>query len=81
MALNPPLNNSGTPFRLDNEYILVERKGIETQVKVKGMSKLSGKGILYVTTARMIFVNKNYKKDHFKAIDMPIILIKKPDFK
>lgn len=60
MALNPPLNRNGTPFRLEREYILVERKGMEAEVKVKGMSKLSGKGTIYVTTARMIFVNKNY---------------------
>lgn len=33
---------------------------METEVKVKGMSKLSGKGIIYVTTARVIFVSKNY---------------------
>ena len=29
MALNPPLNNNGTPFRLESEYILVERRGME----------------------------------------------------
>lgn len=81
MALNPPLNNNGTPFRLESEYILIERRGMEAQVKVKGMKKLGGKGTVYLTTARMIFVNKNYKDDEFKAIDMPVALIKKPDFK
>ena len=45
------------------------------------MKKLSGKGTVYLTTARMIFVNKNYKSDDFKSIDMPVALIKKPDFK
>ena len=45
------------------------------------MKKLGGKGTVYLTTARMIFVNKNFKNDEFKAIDMPVALIKKPDFK
>ena len=60
MALNPPINRNGTPFRLDGEYILVERKGIELECKIPTMKKLTGKGILYVTTRRMIFVNKNF---------------------
>lgn len=81
MALNPPLNTNGTPFRLESEYILVERRGMEAEVKVKGMKKLGGKGVVFLTTARMIFVNKDFKKAEFKAIDMPVALIKKPDFK
>lgn len=81
MALNPPLNTNGTPFRLQSEYILAERRGMEAEVKVEGKSKLKGNGIVYITTARMIFVNKSYRKSDFKAIDMPIGLIKKPEFK
>ena len=63
MALNPPLNQNGTPFRLENEYILAERKGMEIEVKVKKMNKLSAKGIIYITTARMIFVSKDFKSN------------------
>ena len=81
MALNPPINNLGIPFRLEDEYVLVERKGMHIEVKVHGMSKLSGKGKTYLTSARLIFVHKNYKTDKFKAIDMPVALMGKVDFK
>ena len=79
MALNPPLSQDGTPFRLEHEVILCERKGMEAEVKVKGMSKLGGKGKVYLTSARLIFVNKSYKKSKFKAIDMPVAMMR--DFK
>ena len=45
MALNPPLNDSGDPFRVDNnECFILQRKGIEFEVKVEGLGKMSGKG-------------------------------------
>ena len=81
MALNPPVSNEGVPFRLQDEFVLIERKGMSIEVKVPNMSKLSGKGKIYLTTARMIFVNKDYKNDKFKSIDMPIAMMGKVDFK
>ena len=44
MALNPPISQSGVPLRLEEEYILLERDGIEIEIKVSGMKKLTGKG-------------------------------------
>ena len=77
MALNPPLNQNGTPFRLEQEYILCERRGMEIEVKIKSNNKkLKGKGKIYLTTARLIFVTKKYQTESFKAIDMPVGLMK-----
>ena len=45
MALNPPLNENGDPFRVDNnECFILQRKGIEFEVKVEGLGKMTGKG-------------------------------------
>ena len=54
---------------------------MHVEVKVPGMPTLKGEGKLYLTTARMIFVHKKYMKDKFKSIDMPIVMMKKIDFK
>lgn len=40
MALNPPLNSIGEPFRVQNEIFILQRKGIEFEVKVKGLGKM-----------------------------------------
>ena len=46
MALNPPLNEYGEPYRIENEIFVLQRKGIEFEVKVEGLGKMSGKGIV-----------------------------------
>ena len=81
MALNPPLTPQGTPFRLENEYLLIERRGIEIELVCQGMSKLSAKGVIYLTTARLLFVNKNFERDSFKAVDIPVANMSGTDFK
>lgn len=75
MALNPPLDNNGVPIRVEGEYFVLERKDMEIEVKIDGFSKSTGKGKLYVTTARLVFVNKNWAKDKFKSFDMPLLNI------
>ena len=52
MALNPPISHQGLPLRLEDEFILLERKGTEISVKVSGMKELKGKGKLFLTSAR-----------------------------
>ena len=42
--LNPPLNDIGDPFRIENECFILQRKGIDFEVKVEGLGKMSGKG-------------------------------------
>lgn len=81
MAVNPPINEHGTPFRLQDEYILMERKGTEIEVKIPGRSSLSAKGKIFLTTARMVFVNKSFQSDKFKSFDMPIITLSHFEFK
>lgn len=82
MALNPPISLDGVPFRLENENILLKRKGMHIEIKSdKLKSKISTKGKVFLTTARMIFVSKEYKKEKFKSIDMPLANLRKKDFK
>ena len=45
MALNPPITDDGEPYRIDyNETFFLQRKGIDFEVKVEGLGKMSGKG-------------------------------------
>ena len=48
----------------------MHRKGIEFEVKINGMGKLSGKGKLILTTCRLVLINEKGKGD-FKAFDLP----------
>lgn len=81
MALNPPISYQGLPLRVSDEYILLERKGTELQMKVPNMKTISMKGMMYLTSARIVYVSKNFAKDNIKAIDMPIALMREIDFK
>ncbi len=47
MALNPPMTTSGDPCRVDGEYFVMKRGGIEFEFSVTGGGKYTGKG--YVT--------------------------------
>lgn len=82
MALNPPISHDGVPFRLENECIMLKRKGMHIEIKSDKMSsKISTKGIVYLTSARLIFVAKKFKSEKFKSIDMPLANLRKKDFK
>ena len=55
MALNPPLTQNGEPYRIDhNEFFILHRKGIEFQIKVEGLGKMSGQGIVSTPTPSII---------------------------
>ena len=81
MALNPPINSNGIPFRLNNEFVLLERRGMQIEVRVPSMSVLTASGSVYLTTARLIFVNGDFVKDKFRALDMPVAMIGNISFK
>ena len=46
MALNPPLTDNGEPCRVEGEFFLMKRDGIEFEIKVIGGNKYTGKGIV-----------------------------------
>ena len=47
MALNPPLTENFEPLRVDNnEFFILNRHGIEFEVKIDTLGKMSGKGIV-----------------------------------
>merc|ERR1712032_79909 len=71
----------GIPLRVSDEYILLERSGTEIELKVPNMKKVSMKGKLYLTSARMVFVSKHFATDEIKAVDIPVSLMRKIDFK
>jgi hypothetical protein len=49
MALNPPLTDQFEPLRIDhNEIFILKRKGIEFEVKIDSLGKMSGKGIVNI---------------------------------
>ena len=81
MALNPPVSLAGQPFRLENEYILAERPGMAVEVEAPNMSKLSAKGRVFLTTARLVFVNADFRTAAFKSLDLPVAHLSQIDFK
>ena len=46
MALNPPLDSFGNPCRVNGEYFVMKRDGVEFEFKVSGGNKYSGKGLV-----------------------------------
>lgn len=46
MALNPPLNDTGEPLRIEGEHFVMQRKGIEFEIKVDGLGKFKGEGLV-----------------------------------
>ena len=44
MALNPPLDAHGSPCRVNGEYFILKRTGVEFEFKVTGGTKYTGKG-------------------------------------
>lgn len=44
MALNPPLDTYGNPYRVNGEYFIMKRDGAEFEFKVTGGNKYTGKG-------------------------------------
>ena len=44
MALNPPLDASGSPYRVNGEYFVMRREGVEFEFKIDRGNKYKGKG-------------------------------------
>ena len=80
MALNPPLSPNGDPYRIEGEFFVMKRKGIEFEFKVDHGNKYTGKGNMILTTSRIICVN-NKRSSGFQSFDLPLALITGEDFK
>ena len=80
MALNPPLAPNGDPYRIEGEFFVMKRKGIEFEFKVDHGNKYTGKGNMILTTSRIICVN-NKRSSGFQSFDLPLALITNEDFK
>ena len=58
MALNPPVLADRTPAPVTGEYMVLVRKDIEAEISLENKTKYKGKGKLFLTTVRMVFVNE-----------------------
>lgn len=79
MALNPPQTSFGEPCRVEGEFFIMKREGIEFEMKVENGSKYTAKGYVVLTTSRLVCVNKD-TKSLFKSFDLPLALISKESF-
>ena len=48
MALNPAISPNGDPYRAHGEHFIMQRKGMEFEVKINGLGKFKGKGIVSI---------------------------------
>lgn len=78
MALNPQLNSLGEPVRIEGEFFVMKRDGVDFEFKVQNGNKYTGKGSMILTTFRIICLNK--KASAFKAFDLPLSLTKGEKF-
>lgn len=52
--------------------MILYRDGMGIDVEIKGMSKKTASGIIFLSTARIVFVNEHYTKADFKSFDIPL---------
>ena len=57
MALNPPLTMNGDPCRVEGEYFVMKRKGVEFEFKVENGNKYTGTGIVLYHLIKGYFNN------------------------
>ena len=54
MALNPPLDRYGNPWRVNGEYFVMKRDGVEFEFKVTRGNKYTGKGQVKISFLNFI---------------------------
>ena len=82
MAINPPLGADGFPLKLPGEQFILERPGIDFQLKLEKSGKFKGSGNLVLTTKRLVLINsKASKNDKFNSFEIPLVLIFNEKFK
>ncbi|OMJ66031.1 hypothetical protein SteCoe_37270 [Stentor coeruleus] len=73
MALNPPVLANNMPAPVGGEFMVLVRKDIEAEIALENGTKYKGKGKLYLTTIRLVFVND--KSTNMSSFDIPIDLM------
>ena len=68
-------------MRVTGETFILDRKGMEFEVKIDGIGKMKGKGNMVLTSQRIVLLNCNGKSgDSFKAFDIPLALMYNESF-
>ena len=74
--LNPLLYSSQEPMAVRGEHFLLRRAGIVVEVTCPGLPKLKGKGAIFLTTLRIVFVSADKPALgnglRFEAFDFPL---------
>ncbi|OMJ86965.1 hypothetical protein SteCoe_11438 [Stentor coeruleus] len=78
MALNPPVMANNMPAPVIGEFMVLVRKDIEAEIALENGTKYKGKGRLYLTTIRLVFVNE--KRSNISSFDIPIDLMSHEKF-
>mmetsp|Transcript_18950 Transcript_18950/g.34298 ORF Transcript_18950/g.34298 Transcript_18950/m.34298 type:complete len:263 (+) Transcript_18950:4284-5072(+) len=73
MALNPPVLPDGLPAPVNGELMVLRRDDISAEFKLLSREKYSGRGNLFMTTARLVFVNKS--SGPMQSFDVPLALM------
>lgn len=73
MALNPPVLSDGLPAPVNGELMVLRRDDISAEFKLLTKEKYSGRGNLFLTTARLVFVNKG--SGPMQSFDIPLALM------
>mmetsp|Transcript_162704 Transcript_162704/g.312419 ORF Transcript_162704/g.312419 Transcript_162704/m.312419 type:complete len:202 (-) Transcript_162704:168-773(-) len=87
MAINPVLaadQDTGELFPLPQagENFLLKRDGISFTGKLPGGGSLSGKGMFFMSSSRIVFLaNKKSSRPDFKSFEIPFKMIEKSQFK
>lgn len=78
MALNPPVLANNMPAPVNGEFMVLVRKDIEAEIALENGTKYKGKGRLYLTTIRLVFVSE--KSSSMSSFDIPIDLMSHEKF-
>lgn len=87
MALNPPIDqNTGVPLAITGEHFIMMRSGISFRVDIDDLGELSGKGVIFLTTLRIVFVNTSPSRPReldgrsFNSFDIPLAYLSNENF-
>ena len=63
-------------MRIAGETFILDRRGMEFEIKIEGIGKMKGKGNMVLTSQRLVLLNcRGNPKDDLKAFDIPLALM------